>query len=57
MELQPTQIQQTTRDSEYGSLVKNPEGDRDDDETRQDYANVAFHPLPKQRENKVYQNI
>ena len=25
--------------------------------TRQDYANVAFHRLPKPRENEVYQNI
>ena len=30
MELQPTQIRQTTRDSEYGSLVKNPDRDHDD---------------------------
>ncbi|CAH3198850.1 unnamed protein product, partial [Porites evermanni] len=57
MELQPTQIQQTTRDSEYGSLMKNPEGDSDDAKTKQGYANAAFHRLPKPRENEAYQNI
>ena len=57
MELQPTQIQQTTRDSEYGSLVKNPEEDSDDAKTKQDYANGAFHLLPEPQENEVYQNI
>ena len=57
MELQPTQIQQTTRDSEYGSLMKNPEGDSDDAKTKQGYANAAVHRLPKPRENEVYQNI
>ena len=57
MELQPTQIQQTTRDSEYGSLTKNPERDSDDAKTKQDYANVAFHRLPKQQENEGYENI
>ena len=54
MELRPTQIQQT---SEYGSLMKNPEGDSDDAETEQDYANATLDRLPKPRENKVYQNI
>ena len=48
MELRPTEIQQT---SEYGSLMKKPEGD-DDAKTEQDYVNAAFH-----RENEVYQNI
>ena len=57
MELQPTQIRQTTRDSEYGSLVKNPEGDRDDAKTKQGYANPAFHRLPKPRENEIYEDI
>ena len=57
MELQPTQIRQTTRDSEYGSLVKNPEGNRDDAKTNQGYANPAFHRLPKPRENDIYENI
>ena len=54
MELQPTENQQT---SEYGSLMKNPEGDSDDAKTEQDYANAILHQLPKPRENKVYQNI
>ena len=54
MELQPTENQQT---SEYGSLMKNPEGDSDDAKTEQDYANATLHRLPKPRENKVYQNI
>ena len=57
MELQPTQIKQTTRDSEYGSLMKNPEGDSDDAKTEQNYANAAFHRLPNPREKEVYQNI
>ena len=54
MELQPTEIQQT---SEYGSLTKNPEGDSDDGKTEQDYANTAFHRLPKPQEKEVYQSI
>ena len=57
MELQPTQIQQTTRDSEYGSLTKNPEEDSDGAKTKHVYANAAFHRLPKPQENAVYQNI
>ena len=54
MELRPTQIQQT---SEYGSLMKNPEGDSDDAEREQDYANATLHRLPKPQEKEVYQNI
>ena len=54
MELRSTPIQQT---SEYGSLMKNPEGDSDDAKTKQDYANTAFHRLPKPLENEVYQNM
>ena len=54
MELQPTENQQT---SEYGSLMKNPEGNSDDAKTEQDYANTAFHRLPKPQEKEVYQNI
>lgn len=55
MELQrPTQIQQTT---EYGSLMKIPEGDSDDAKTKHVYANAAFQRLPKPQENEVYQNI
>ena len=54
MELQPTENQQT---SEYGSLMKNPGGDSDDAKTEQDYANTAFHRLPKPQEKEVYQNI
>ena len=57
MELQSTQIRQTTRDSEYGSLVKNPEGDSDGAKTKHVYANAAFHRLTKPQENEVYQNI
>ena len=54
MELRPTPEQQTL---EYGSLMKNPEGDSDDAKTEQDYANTAIHRLPKPRENEVYQNV
>ena len=57
MELQPTQIQQTTRDSEYGSLTKNPETDSDDAKTKQDYANAASQRFPKPQENEGYANI
>ena len=35
MELRPTQMQQTTINSEYGSLMKNPDRDADDCKTKQ----------------------
>ena len=50
MELRPTQMQQTTINSEYGSLMKNPDRDADDCKTKQDYANEPCG-------NKEYENI
>ena len=43
MELRPAQMQQTTINSEYGIVMKNPDRDTDDCKTKQDYANASFH--------------
>ena len=58
MELRPTQMQQTTINSEYGSLTKNPDRDADDDgKTKHDYVNASFHLHPETCGNKEYENI
>ena len=57
MELRPTQMQQTTINSEYGSLMKKPDRDADDGKTKHDYANASFHLHPKPYGNKEYENI
>ena len=57
MELRPTQMQQTTKDSEYGSLMKNPARDVDDGKTKHDYANTSFHWRPEPCGNKEYENM
>ena len=57
MELRPSQMQQTTMNSEYGSLMKNPDRDADDCKTKQGYANTSFHLHPEPCGNKEYENI
>ena len=57
MELRPTQMQQTTINSEYGILMKNPDRDADDCKTKQDYANASCHLHPEPCGNKEYENI
>ena len=57
MELRPTQMQQTTINSEYGSLMNNPDGEADDGKTKQDYVNASFHLHPETCGNKEYENI
>ena len=57
MELRPTQMQQTTINSEYGSLTKNPDRDADDGKTKHDYVNASFHLHPELCGNKEYENI
>ncbi|KAM7435782.1 Protein sidekick-1 [Porites harrisoni] len=57
MELRPTQMQQTTINSEYGSLMENPDGDADDGKTKHDYVNASFHLHPEPCGNKEYENI
>ena len=57
MELRPTQMQQTTINSEYGSLTNNPDGEADDGKTKQDYVNASFHLHPETCGNKEYENI
>ena len=57
MELRPTQPQQTTINSEYGSLVNNPDGEADDGKTKQHYVNASFHLHPETCGNKEYENI
>ena len=57
MELSPTQMQQTTINSEYGTLMKNPDGDVDDCKTKQDYVNASFHLHPEPCGNKEYDDI
>ena len=57
MELRPTQMQQTTINSEYGSLMNNPDGDADDGKTKHDYVNASFHLHPEPCGNKEYENI
>ena len=57
MQLRPTQMQQTTINSEYGTLMKNPDRDADDCKTKQDYANASFHLHADQFGNKEYENI
>ncbi|CAH3176127.1 unnamed protein product, partial [Porites lobata] len=57
MELRPTQMQQTTINSEYGSLMKNPDRDADDGKTKHDYVNASFHLHPEPCGNKEYENI
>ena len=57
MELRPTQMQQTTINSEYGTLMKNPDKDADDCKTKQDYANASFHLHAEPCGNKEYENI
>ena len=50
-------MQQTTINSEYGSLIKNPDGVAGDGKTKRDYANASFHVHPEQCGNKEYENI
>ena len=57
MELRPTQPQQTTINSEYGSLVNNPDGDADVGKTKHDYVNASFHLYPEPCGNNEYENI
>ena len=57
MQLRPTQMQQTTINSEYGTLMKKPDRDADDCKTKQDYANASFHLHADQFGNKEYENI
>ena len=57
MDLRPTQKQQTTINSEYGSLMKNPDRDADDCKTKQGYANASFHLHSEPCGNKEYENI
>ena len=57
MDLRPTQMQQTTLNSEYGSLMKNPDRDAEDCKTKQGYANASFHLHSEPCGNKEYENI
>ena len=57
MELSPTQMQQTTINLEYGTLMKNTDGDADDCKTKQDYVNASFHLHPEPCGNKEHENI
>ena len=57
MDLCPTQMQQTPINSEYGSLMKNPDRDAHDCKAKQDYANAFFHLHAEPCGNKEYENI